>query len=368
MRLLHLYSGNLFGGVERMLVALGKHGGGSAEHQFALCFDGSLAAQLRAAGAPVHLLGPVRLRNPVQVWRARRALRRVLARVKPDVVLGHAPWSLAVFGRATRASGARVALFMHEVNRGEHWQERLARRAEPDLLVANSAWTAAGSRGFLPGAQVQVVHPAVELSLPSVPGEREAARADLGVSENEVVIVLASRLERWKGHGLLLEALGKLNDLDGWRCFVAGGVQRAHERAYLDELQALAVGLGLGKRVRFLGQREDVPRLLRAADLHCQPNTGPEPFGVAFVEALAAQVPVVTVDHGGAQEIVDESCGVLVPPSVDALAEALRALILDADRRAALAAAGPARAEAVSCPARQAERLVQALGAPRGRG
>jgi glycosyltransferase involved in cell wall biosynthesis len=49
--------------------------------------------------------------------------------------------------------------------------------------------------------------------------------------------------------------------------------------------------LRIADRVRFAGQRDDVPRLLAAADLHCQPNSSPEPFGVAFVEALAAGLP-----------------------------------------------------------------------------
>ena len=59
----------------------------------------------------------------------------------------------------------------------------------------------------------------------------------------------------------------------------------------------------------------DVPRLLAAADIHCQPNISPEPFGIAFIEALAAGLPVVTSAIGGAIEIVDDTCGRLVPAS-----------------------------------------------------
>ena len=67
-------------------------------------------------------------------------------------------------------------------------------------------------------------------------------------------------------------------------------------------------------RVTFLGERRDVAALLAAADIHCQPNTAPEPFGLAFVEALHAGVPVVTTDAGGAREIVTPACGILVEP------------------------------------------------------
>ena len=74
------------------------------------------------------------------------------------------------------------------------------------------------------------------------------------------------------------------------------------------ELKAIADRGGVADRVRFLGQRSDVPRLMAAADVFCQPNAGPEPFGVVFVEALYAGLPVVTSAFGGAVEVVERPC------------------------------------------------------------
>ena len=117
--------------------------------------------------------------------------------------------------------------------------------------------------------------------------------------------------------------------------------------------------LVLSDRVCFLGQRRDVPRLLAAADIHCQPNTGPEPFGIAFIEALYAGLPVVTTALGGALEIVDQTCGILVPPGDEAaLADAIVGLIHDSGRRQQLGAHGPARADALCNPARSMQRLA----------
>ena len=101
-----------------------------------------------------------------------------------------------------------------------------------------------------------------------------------------------------------------------------------------------------------------MPALLAAADVLCQPNTGPEPFGVAFVEALYAGRPVVTSRLGGAIEIVAADCGLLVEPADPAaLAAALAALIADPQSRARLGAAGPARARALCDPAAVRDRL-----------
>jgi glycosyltransferase involved in cell wall biosynthesis len=114
--------------------------------------------------------------------------------------------------------------------------------------------------------------------------------------------------------------------------------------------------------VRWLGERGDVPRLLAAADLLCQPNLGPEPFGITFVEAMYAGIPVVAAAHGGSLEIVTPETGLLVPPNDPAAtADALARLIDDASLRARLGAAGPARARELSDPERQMSRLHDVL-------
>lgn len=147
-----------------------------------------------------------------------------------------------------------------------------------------------------------------------------------------------------------------------------GGAQRPEETAYEGRLQRHVVALGLAGRIRLLGQRDDVPALLAAADVCCQPNTGSEGFPIAFVEALAMGLPVVTTSIGGGPEVVDRQCGIVVPPGDPAaLAAALRALLDDPARRARLGAAGPARAAALCDPARQLARLGGLLRSAAGR-
>jgi len=117
----------------------------------------------------------------------------------------------------------------------------------------------------------------------------------------------------------------------------------------------------LTSRVSFLGERSDVPDLLRAADIFCQPNSGPEPFGIVFVEALYAGLPVVTTDMGGPKEIVDASCGFLVAPEPAAVAAALRRLISEPALRKKLAEAAPARARQLCDPQARIEEIAQAI-------
>ena len=102
--------------------------------------------------------------------------------------------------------------------------------------------------------------------------------------------------------------------------------------------------------------------MLGAADIFCQLNASPEPFGIVLVEALAAGLPVVTAASGGAREVVDESCGELVAPGDSrALARVLGALVADAGRRRRLGEHGPARAAGLCDPARQLDAVAVAL-------
>jgi glycosyltransferase involved in cell wall biosynthesis len=185
---------------------------------------------------------------------------------------------------------------------------------------------------------------------------------------NDVVILAASRIEPGKGHLNLVRAVGQLTDLQGWSLWIAGAAQRPHEQAYLDEMQAEIARLGLGSRVRLLGERRDVPLLMTAADVFCQANASPDAFGIVFAEALLSGLPVVTPNMGGAPEIVSESCGRLVAPDdVDALAGALRALVQDAALRRRLGANGPAHAAARVSPEvvlPQFARTLESLAAP----
>lgn len=367
MKVLHLYAGNLYGGIETLLTTMARlrRLAPGMVPEFGLCFRGRLWDELAATGVPVHDLGPVRISRPWTVVRARGRLRRVLGDSRPEVVITHDAWPHAVFAPVVRRVGIRLVHFVHGPADGRHWLDRMAGRTLPDLVLANSRFTAGSAGSAFPGARVEICH--YPVSQRDNPTPRTDVRSELGTSDGTVVILQASRLERWKGQAVHMEALGLLRDLPGWECWLAGGEQKAGESDYMAELRSSVERAGIADRVRFLGQRSDVPRLMAAADIFCQPNSGPEPFGIVFVEALYAGLPVVTSGFGGAVEIVDSTCGILTEPGdARAVAAALRDLIEDAPRRRALGAAGPARAESLCDPARQlnaAAALLQQVGA-----
>ena len=376
LRVLHCAAGNLYGGVETLLgtlaLAKARPDFPRLDSEFALCFEGRLSQEIREAGAVVHPLGAVRFSRPWTVWSARRRLRRLLKERGIDILVTHGCWAHLLAGPAARKGKTPVVFWMHDmIGEGKpHWVDRDASKVVPDRVIVNSHATAETLPRLFNNVPSEVIrYPVAPPVAFDKTAARRALREEFHTSENDVVIVLTARLERWKGHAFLLDALGRLKDNPGWTAWIAGGTQRPHEAIYLDEIQAQAQTLGIEKRLRFLGQRSDIPKILASADIHCQPNLGPEPFGIAFVEALYAGLPVVSSNLGGAAEIVTNACGRLVPMGdVEALAETLRTLIDDHELRASLGAAGPARADELCGLANVLPRMERYLDFPSASG
>jgi glycosyltransferase involved in cell wall biosynthesis len=356
MRVLHVAAGNLYGGVERILGEIARADGGR-HHAFALAFDGRASAEIGASGADVRIFGPARFSRPLSVWRARRRLREQWDLAMFDAVLCHSPWSCVLAAPAIPRRA--FALYAHDALGGRHWTERGLRRHPPVVVIANSRYTADVVRPWL-RAPISVVYAPVS-QMAADASARSDVRRELSVVPDAAVIMIAARLERWKGHDELLRAAAALPKT-AWEIWIAGGPQRDYEAAYERELRQLAAARGIDERVRFLGARTDVARLMAAADIYCQPNTAPEPFGIVFVEALSAGLPVVTARGGGADEIVTDACGVLVERGDEAaLVSALQRLIDDTAWRRSLGEAGRDRARALCNPSSQLAALERAL-------
>jgi glycosyltransferase involved in cell wall biosynthesis len=365
VRVLHLAAGNLFGGVETLLCTLARYR--SAERRldsdFALCFEGRLSEELRRLEQPAHLLGGVRLRHPPSVARANWKLSALLRRSRYDAVVTHGAWPHLLFGPCAKLHGLKLVEWGHGAPLQISVLDRLAAYVRPDLLIANSQHTLAALGQRVHGVQSTVIYAPVAQPAPAAKSRAELRR-ELNAPEDAVVILFAARLERWKGHELLLSAAARLAALGAeFRIWLCGGAQRPHEQVYLSELKQLAAHAGLSSRISFLGERSDVPALMQAADLFCQPNLGPEPFGIVFVEALYAGLPIVTTALGGAMEIVDASCGLLAEPEPSAVAAALGRLITNASLRQSLGQAAPARARLLCDPEARMDDIARAISA-----
>lgn len=351
LRVLHLYAGNLFGGVERFLLNLVRWQSmtPTVEHQIALCFEGRLAMELRAIGTEPIMLTEVRFSRPWTVWRARKLLRDLVARARFDLAATHSGWLHALFAPVLRQTGTSCVFFAHTPPSRRSWLDRRAAKFRPTQVIANSRFTADAAKKVFPGVSVDHVYLPADIAPP------DGASGSIRVGGT---IAIAARFERLKGHDVLLKALALIPASIDWTCKIAGDAQSDEERAYVHELQSMARKLEISNRVEFVGHQANIGAFLSDVTVLCQPNTGPEAFGLIFIEAMGRGVPVVTSNIGSAPEIFgDASCGRLCQPDdAPAVTRALVEILSDSTLRETLSRTARGRAWEISNPrARMAE-------------
>jgi glycosyltransferase involved in cell wall biosynthesis len=141
--------------------------------------------------------------------------------------------------------------------------------------------------------------------------------------ESKPVILCVGRLKPEKDHATLLRAMVKVSDAHV--VLVGDGDIRL-------QLKQLADNLGISERVHFLGQRQDIPELIKMADIYVQPSRW-EGFGIATLEAMAGGLPIVASNIPGLNQVIGDA-GILFPPGdSDALASAINFLLSSKNMR-----------------------------------
>jgi phosphatidylinositol alpha-1,6-mannosyltransferase len=231
-------------------------------------------------------------------------------------------------------------------------------------LLANSHNTARLLRDWgNPAGKIQVVHPGVDATRFTAAGNGHGdLRRRLTNGDDEIVLLSVGRLQTRKGHDLVLKAMAALGPAGArLRYVVAGDGDEA------GRLQRFAAELGVASRVTFLGTvpGDELPAYYAAADVFVLPNRIErgdfEGFGIVFLEAAAAGLPVIGGRSGGVPEAIDEGKTGLLVSGADAeeLAQAIRSLADDANLRRTLGEAGRARVLREFTWARAAERVNQ---------
>jgi glycosyltransferase involved in cell wall biosynthesis len=288
-------------------------------------------------------------------WGAFWTLVRLIREFKPHVVHTHTAKAGAL-GRIA-AWACRVPVVVHTYH-GHVFDayfspaktrlvvaaERfLARRAHALVAVTDRVRRDVLARGIGRDDTVVVVPLGLDLDpLVAAPARRGELRRELGIDAAAPLVGIVARLVPVKAHETFLEAARAIAPVrpDAVFLVVGDGERRA-------ELEALAAGLGLSARVRFLGWRADLDRLYADLDVVVLTSKN-EGSPVALIEAMAAGRPVVSTRAGGVEDVVtDGETGLLVPVGdAAAVARAILALLDDPARAARLGTA--ARASAVA--------------------
>lgn len=300
----------------------------AAGHEVCVASDvGWRAQQLEGAGID-HLRVPMRVRGRGRVAVASVRVAAWSLRARPDLVHAHNVRATLTGRFGTTATGRPPVLTtVHGLAPDDYSPAARVLGRWSDLVVAVSDSVADDLvRHGLPAHRVRVVHNAVPV--PLLPS-RADARLALGLGRHEQVALCVARLVPPKRQDLLVGAWARRRS--GTLVIVGDGPER-------ERLERLVGRLGLGERVRLLGNRSDVPALLAAADVAVVPSDR-EGLSMAALESLVAGVPLVASDVGGLSALAG-AARLVEPGEVDSLGAGLDAVLDDPAYAALLAARG----------------------------
>jgi glycosyltransferase involved in cell wall biosynthesis len=302
--------------------------------------SGTFIDDLRRLGIPVvvlrHLTTPIR---PVSDLRALREIHAALADLRPDLIAAHSSKAGILARLAARSLRVPIVFTVHG------WaftpgvpplHAAIYRRVERMVgpLAGRIITVSEYDRRLGLDARIARDHRLVTVhnGMPDVPPE---LRADPLRSPPRLVMV--ARYGAQKDHPTLLRALSHLRG-HPWELDLIG------DGPLMGETRDLATELGLTERVRFLGQRTDVDRILADAQVSLL-ITNWEGFPLSILEAMRAGLPVVASNVGGVGESVrDGENGFLVGRGdVAQLRDRIERLLTEPELRARLGASGRSR-------------------------
>jgi glycosyltransferase involved in cell wall biosynthesis len=263
----------------------------------ALDSSGPLAEDLDRIGIPYHVMG----RRPGFDWRLVLKLHRLFRKTHVNIVQTHHLVPLVYAGPAARLAGARLVHVEHEHftftrPRARHLLKALAPLCHRFVVVGQEIKDfLVNEVGFRP-SRITVIPNGVDLRRysPEVRGPREL----FGYSKEDRLIGHVARLEPVKDQTTLLHAFKSvLTTHPNARLVIIG------DGSLRSELETLSVDLGIGKRVDFLGLRQDVADLLPHTEFFALSSRN-EGLPLSILEAMACARPVVSTAIGAIPAVV----------------------------------------------------------------
>ena len=292
--------------------------------------NGAFARRMQANHFPVHTFRR-RGRGPDSLW----LLRRLVAKLHPDVLHAHDGHGLTAVGLATlglhrrplRVASRRVVFPIRSPAKFSHFAD--------GVIGISTAVMEVCKRAGIPESRLQMVHSGIDRDRMRG-GSRERGRQILGLHDNEKLLLTVASLTACKGHAHLLAGMPQILER-----FPEAHLALVGQGELKTSLCNQVADLGIANRVHFLGYRTDISDLLCAADLFVMPSIE-EGLCTSLLDAMGQSIPVVTTSAGGIKDAVGYDCedgpyAYVVPPKnsqllcdgiIDALSQPAKAKYL----------------------------------------
>lgn len=254
-----------------------------------------------------------------KILAARKKVAELVSNEKIDILHTHLFYSGLAAAAAKKRLGKTVfALMRHHTgvvrmlgSRFHVWADKwMAEKADRVMTVSEAARTYMCEVDGIRRDDIEVVYLGFDFEQMSPNAEkREAARAEFGFGDDDIVIGYVANFAVGKGHVQLINAFDSVKrQVPNAKLILAGGGK-------LKEVEDAVGRLGLGRRIVFAGWRDDAAAVYNAMDIFVQPSLS-EAFSQVLIEAMGCGLPVVATKVGGASEVIESGVnGILIEPN-----------------------------------------------------
>lgn len=340
-----------------------------------VCASGALASKIEEQGFHIENIDFKRNYDLISHIQAYCQLVALFRRERFDIVHVHSPIAALIGRLAAARAGVPLIVYtahgfyFHERQSwltrrlfialewiGGHFTDVLFTQAQEDADAARCYGLCRGDviEAIGNGVDAERFHPAADDD-----ANRLALRSELGATPDDVVILMVGRMVAEKGYPELFEAMAQVDA----RLWVVGArLESDHASSIDNAIEKMKTDPALSSRIKFLGYREDVENLMRAADIFTLPSHR-EGMPRSIIEAMMTGLPVVATNiRGCREEVIDGETGFLVAAQdPQALAMALDSLIKSTDLREAFGGKGRTRAISLYDERVVIDRQLQAL-------
>ena len=261
------------------------------------------------------------------------ALRNWIKLHRPDVINTHSSADSWLVALATRFMKNRPA-----VVRTRHISAPVANNITSRWLYTRSCdhvvttgeklrETFIKENGYLP-SHITSVRTGIDLSR-FKPGNKLDARVLVGLNQKDVIIGIVATLRSWKGHSYLIDAFATVPYDANLKLLIVGDGPQD------EALRQRVAELGLSERVLFAGRQNNVEKWMQAMDIFCLPSYANEGVPQSLMQSQACGIPAITTLVGSIDEAIvpEQSALIVQPKDVNSLADALKVLISDENKR-----------------------------------
>jgi glycosyltransferase involved in cell wall biosynthesis len=318
------------GGIETLVLEMCRKLDGT-KYQPSVCSfqkNGTLQKEFERAGIPVHV---VEKTDGIRLSFVPRLIK-LFKMISPDIIHVHGnPGNWMYTAIAARLCRIPVIYTQHLIfrDRNPFWDrtgERLLSKITNRIVTVSECLAdyMVKQEGVAPG-KITVIRNGIDYTVFEKTVDVGKKRAELGLSDSDIVAGIIARLFPAKDHATLIDAFKiVVRKVPSAKLLIVG------DGPLRNELEEKVRSLGLTANIRFLGNRRDIPELLKSFDIFVLSSIL-EGLPIALLEAMASRVPVVSTDVDGNGEVVTQGeTGIIVPPrDPGALAAAITELLTD---------------------------------------